>query len=251
LLKDVCTQFKPDRIALEAVGTLGLRHWVHHELFMTEWDEALELLTGICFCPACINVGEAVGLDVESLRQRVVWWTEKLLNDERGGLPSAFTGGDAASLLVGIEGLHSYLAACTDSVTELVAHLHRMTSGLDVALEVIPSSFHRPVSRAWLERASLKDLSQVCDGLLVASYFNTPAEVEADLKWVSYLAPEATRIAGLNACAPMPSAATLAAQAAACISAGCAGIYYYNYGLLTHKRLEWVAQTNKSMKGSS
>ncbi len=247
LVRDVCTQFEPDRVALEAVGALGLRHWVHHELFLTEWDESLELLTEICFCPACQATGRNNGVDVESLRQRVARLAERLLNDERGGLPASFSAGDSASLLVEIDGLQPYLDACTDSVTELVRHCYQVASRLGAALEVIPASFHRPASRAWLERVSIADVALACDGMLIPSYFNSAAEVEADLKWASYLAPDATLVAGLNACAPMPNEATLDAQAAACVTAGCRGIYYYNYGLLNHRRLEWVARANRSI----
>jgi hypothetical protein len=53
----------------------------------------------------------------------------------------------------------------------------------------------------------------------------------------------------LNACDPaLPSAEGLAAQAQACQAAGCQGIYYYNYGLLTRKRLDWVAQANAGVR---
>ena len=42
VIQDLCTQFRPERIIQEAVGYLGLRHWVHHELFFTAGDESLQ-----------------------------------------------------------------------------------------------------------------------------------------------------------------------------------------------------------------
>ena len=202
LVQDVCDQFAPDRIMLEAVGVLGLRHWVHHELFMTEWDETLELLTSICFCPACAEKGKQVGIDVDGLRDEIRSLADILLNEERGTLPLTFSLGEVPSLLHEIDGLYTYLKVCSQSVIEVVQAAQAVTKQAGIELEVIPSSFHRPSSRAYLERVSLKELQKVCDYLAVSAYFATPAEVEADLRWTSYLVQDAKMTAGINACAP-------------------------------------------------
>lgn len=245
LVKDVSDQFSPDRIMLEGVGVLGLRHWVHHELFMTEWDETLELLTSICFCSACTENGKQAGIDVDGLKDQIRHLAELLLNEERGTLPLTFSLGEVPSLLSEIEGLHEYLKICGQSVIEVVRGAYAVTQQAGTALEVIPSSFHRPSSRAYLERVSLKELQKVCDYLAVSAYFASPAEVEADLRWTSYLVPDVKMTAGINACSPTSSGAVLSAQAAACVDAGCQGVYFYNYGLVTHQRLVWVAQANQ------
>ncbi|HKJ28299.1 MAG TPA: hypothetical protein VJ965_11720 [Anaerolineales bacterium] len=247
LAQDVCDQFAPDRIVLEAVGVLGLRHWVHHELFMTEWDESLELLTSVCFCPACTEKGRQAGINVAVLRQQVSGIAEALFEEERGALPESFRQGEVPSLLFEVEGLWDYLQLCTQAVTELVAGVSQTVRDAGVELETIPASFHRPSSRAYLERASLQALSQVSDRLLLSPYFTSAAEVEADLRWVTHAAPGANLSAVLNACAPTPSAGILAGQAGACIEVGCQGVYFYNYGLLTHRRLGWVGQAIRSI----
>jgi hypothetical protein len=109
-------------------------------------------------------------------------------------------------------------------------------------LDTIPASFHRPSSRAWLEGALLGQLSRASDRLLIPSYFESAEQVTADLQWAQWLAPEGALSAGLNACEPSLNAGVLAAQVRACHEADCQGIYAYNYGLLTEKRLDWVGQ---------
>ena len=249
LVRDVCAQFKPDRVAVEAVGYLGLRHWDHHELFMVEWDQALELLTGICFCGECSKHGEEAGIDVKALRGEINMWTEALLNEEPGGLPENFRTGDVGSLLMEIEGLRAYLKAGESVVSSLVVELKKVADEFGVELGVIPASFHRPSSNSWLERASIKALGEACGRLMISSYFVTAAEVKADLGWVMKLAGDIGISAGINACAPTPGVGVLAAQVQAAISAGADSIYYYNYGLLTQKRLDWVAQVNNENFG--
>ena len=248
LVQDLCLQFQPQRIILEAVGYLGLRHWVHHELIFTDWSEPLEMLLSLCFCPQCVGRAREANVDSELLRQQVKSWAASVLLEEGGSLPQGLSQGEVASLLLEIPGLWRYMRLRAETITRLVTDLHAITEAHQVALEVIPASFHRPVSRAWLEGASLGDLARASDGLLVPAYFDHASEVATDLWWASSLAGNGQISAGLNACAPaLNNAASLEAQAAACKGAGCAAVYYYNYGLLTPRRLDWVAQANAGL----
>ena len=248
LVDDLAAQFRPDRIVMEAIGYLGMRHWVHHELFFVPWNESLELLLSLCFCPACVESARGAGIDLELLRLRVSSYAELLLDTERGDFPATETEGQLPSLLVEIEELQPALRWRAEIVTTMVADLHAIAHSAGVALEVIPASFHRLVSRAWFEGASLSGLGGASDGLLIPSYFDSAAEVEADLAWAASDAPGHLLSAGLNACAPsLSGGSSLEAQALACHAAGCSAIYHYNYGLLTERRLAWVAQANAAV----
>jgi hypothetical protein len=250
VIRDLCAQFQPDRIIQEAVGYLGARHGVHHELFFATWGEALELLLSLCFCPACQARGEAAGLDVPALRRNVAVLAEHLLHQERGGLPPSFAQSQGTSLLAEIQDLAEYLKARAGSVAELVRGLQSAAAEQGAPLDLIPASFQRPVSRAWLEGAHLGRLGEVSDSLLIPAYHDSAAQVAADLDWAARLTPESALAAGLNACNPVVnSAAEIAAQAQACVDAGCQGIYTYNYGLLTPDRLGWVAEANGEVQG--
>lgn len=247
LAGDLCSQFSPDRLVLEAVGSLGLRHGNHHELFLTSWDSVLELLFSLCFCPACTEQAADRGVDVDRLQQEVQRLAHVFLEEERGVLPVSFREQEVVSLLMETEGLWDYLQSGRSAVTELVGEVGRILRKEGVQLEVIPASFHRPASTAWLEKASLSDLSGRCDGLLIPAYFEDAARLKADLSWVKNLVPGMNLIAGINALHPTPSAGELQAQVKACQEVGCGGLYYYNYGLLTEKRLAWVKEANQML----
>ncbi len=248
LVADLCSQLRPQRILLEAIGYLGLRHWVHHELFFSVWSEPLELLTSLCFCSACLERAGSAGIDGERLRSQAAGWAARLLEEEEPS--TGLTQSEATSLLGEIADLWPYLHLRSQTVTSLVRDLRAIARPRGVVLEVIPASFHRPASRAWLEGASLPDLGQASDGLLVPAYFDDAAQVKADLQWASSAAPDSPISAGLNACSSaLRSPEALAAQAGACRAAGCRAIYYFNYGLLTHRRLDWVAQANTAVAG--
>lgn len=244
LVRDVSEQFAPDRLLFEAVGPLGLRHGLHHELFLTAWDESLELLFSLCFCPACRERAQSRGIPVVKFQERVRELTRQLLNQERGALPASFRSLEPAALLMEVEYLAEYLRMGQEAVGDLVGSLREIARGAGGILEVIPSSFQRPTSRSWLERGSLSMLAQKSDGLMISAYFDPPQQVRADLAWVQTLAPEAGISAGLNAGEPTSSPDNLRAAARACREAGCRGVYFYNYGLLTDRRLNWVREIN-------
>jgi hypothetical protein len=249
LVADAVGQFAPDRIVLEAVGHLGMRHGLHHEMFFVSWSQSLELLLSLCFCDSCASRGAQHGVDVEALRLKVRTWAEHLLREERGSLSDEFRAGEAASLLAQVPGLAQYLAVRAETIAELVAELSKTARAEGVQLEVIPASFHRPTSQAWLEGVSLDRLSASCGGLLVPAYWRSPAEVTADLEWAASLAQGAALSAGLNACDPgLSGPASLTELTRACQAAGCGAVYYYNYGLLTERRLDWVAAANRAAR---
>lgn len=245
LAHDLCIQFQPQRLVLEATGYLGLRHGLHHELFFAPWDEALEMLLSLCFCASCQARARAAGLDAEAVGRQVALWAGRLLGGAPDPASPDLAGSRLSSLLAQIPDLAAYHAVRADAVSALVRRVQAVASEAGADLDIIPASFHRPASRAWLEGAHLAELSTACQHLLIPAYWPAADMVAADLGWARWLAPRASLAAGLNACEPaLASAEALAAQAAACRDAGCRGIYYYNYGLLPEARLEWVARAN-------
>jgi hypothetical protein len=242
LVEDLCTQYRPERLMLEGVGFLGLRHWVHHELIMIHWDEILELLFSLCFCENCKRRAEERGINPDKLQRQIQILAQDLIEQERGILPLSFRAGEVPALLFEIEDLWAYIQCGIDSVTELTENAHKVAQLFSVTLEVIPASFHRPSSTAWLERAALGRLARVADRIVTLPYFNGIDEISADLEWIRLVAPNAQITTVLNASAPTPSASSLAAQAAASKNIGSDAIYFYNLGMLTQRRLDWTAQ---------
>ena len=248
LVKDLCQQFHPRHLVVEAVGYLGLRHGVHHELFMMPWSETLEMLSSLCFCPSCVRQSEGEGIDTGSLHERVTAWATQLMTEERGQHRPAFSQSETAALLLDTPDLWAFMQWRASVVTQLVESLDAVAQVHEVSLEVIPASFHRPTSRAWIEGVSLPGVAAACDGFVIPAYFESAAEVSADLSWVRSHA-EGPVSTVLNAASPaLEVSAALVDQAAACQASECVGIYYYNYGLLTPRRLNWVAEANERLR---
>lgn len=248
LATDVCVQFHPQRILLEAIGYLGIRHGVHHELFMHPLGEAERMLLSLCFCPHCLARASEAGVDGKAAQEQARRWARKLMAEERGALSADYTAAEMPALLVESPELSAYLRARTETTASLVAELHQIVIVHGVRLEVMPTSFVRPTSRAWLEGVSLRRLAEACDALVPLPYFTDPTEVAADLRWVKMIAEGVPLVVGLSACYPAAqSAANLAAKVLSCLNQGVEGVYYFNYGLLSEQRLDWVAEANREV----
>jgi hypothetical protein len=248
LITDLCDQFRPQRILLETGSFLGMLHWVHHEKFPTTIGESEQALSFLCFCPSCRAHAATLGLDAEGVRRQVATWMDALLEDERGALPLSFTMADLPALLIESPALYAYLQMRIEIVASLVQEIRDIAAGYGVRMEVMPAAWGQPVARAWREGAALRRLAQVCDALLPLAYFADPQEVQSDLRWVKLLSGGAPFSVGMSAGHPIAiSAGNLAAKAAICAKEGAEGIYYYNYGMLTNERLDWVGRANSQV----
>jgi len=249
LATDVCVQFRPRRILLEAIGYLDIQHGVHHELFMHPLGEAERMLLSLCFCPHCLTRASEAGVDGKAAQKQARRWARKLIAEERGALSADYTVAEMPALLVESPELYAYLRVRDEITSSLVGELHEIVTGYGVWLEVMPTSFVRPTSRAWLEGVSLQRLAGVCAALVLLPYFTSPAEVVADLRWVKMIAGDVSLVVGLSTCYPAAqSAENLAAKVLSCLAEGAEGVYYFNYGLLSGRRLDWVAEANRAAR---
>ncbi|MCG2770397.1 MAG: hypothetical protein L6435_18770 [Anaerolineae bacterium] len=246
LVTDVCAQFHPQRILLEAIGYLGIQHGVHHELFMQPLGEAERMLLSLCFCPHCLARAAEAGVDGQTAQKQARRWARNLLAEERGCLPVDYTVAEMPALLAESPDLYAYLHVRAETTASLVAEVHEIVAAHGARLETMPTSFVRPTSRAWLEGVSLRRLAEASDTLCPLPYFTNPMEVAADLRWVKMIAGDVPLVAGLSACYPSThSVENLTTKVISCLTEGVEGIYYFNYGLLSEQRLDWVAEANR------
>ncbi len=248
LVEDICRQFKPDSVMLESPTYLGLVHGDHHELIMANLDEMTQLLLGLDFSEASLRGAAASGCEIAALESEVRGLLARLIEEERGALAHAFRFGEPASLLLDYPEIYRFLRFRLDVVTDLLEELHEVAGAHGVDLSVTTSIFTRPASRAWMEGVSLRRAAQAVDALTTVSYFPDPAEVQADIRWVKTLTGERPFIVALNAGHPDAlSRDNLVAKARIAVTEGAGAVIYYNYGLLTRERLDWVRSANEAV----
>jgi hypothetical protein len=248
LVEDICRQFRPDTIMLESPTYLGFVHGDHHELTLANLDELTQLLLSLGFSEASRQGAERHGCNVEVLEREVRSLLSTLIEDERGALSHEFRFGEPVSLLLDYPEIYSYLRYRLDVVTSLLAELREVAAGYGVKVGVTTSIFSRPTSRAWMEGTSLRAASRAVDALLSVSYFPDPAAVQGDILWVKTLSEGRPFDVALDAGHPDAlSEENLIAKARIAASEGAGAVFYYNYGLLTRRRLGWVRSANRAL----
>lgn len=248
LVEDACARFAPDGIVVESPTYLGFVHGDHHELIMESLDDVTRWLLGICFHPASRAAAAAVGVDADAVHALVVGLLDDLIEQGRGAHDASFRIAEGASLLLEHPELYAYLRARQDVVTSLIGDLRTAAARHGATLRVTSSIFERPASRAWAEGTSLRAVAGAADELAVVSYFPTPALVQADLDWVRTLVPDRPLHVALNAGLPdAQDAADLLAKVRVAEGVGATGVSFYNYGLLTGRRLGWLRDVNAAL----
>lgn len=249
LVRDLCIQFQPDTLVLESPTYLGFVHGEHHELVLEDLDELTRWLLGFCFNPATSQVVEAHGLDPDSVRHTVLVLLERLLEEGRGARSASFRFGEPVSLLARYPELFSYLRIRQSVVTSLLAELREVAAEHGARLAATSSIFERPASRAWSEGTELGQASQSLDEVVGVSYFRDPDEVLADLQWIRTLIGESPLTVALNVGHPDEiSEGNLSSKIALAQSQRVSKVRFYNYGLLTNRRLDWVEQAVKTAR---
>lgn len=248
LIEDVCSQFAPDTLALESPTYLGFVHGDHHELVLEPLDDVAQWLLGLCFHPSSRQAAEAHGVDSERLQRTVSELAGALIERPRGGYPAPFRSAEMTSLLLEQPDLYSYLRVRNQTVTSLLSELREVAAKHGVEVTTTSSIFERPTSRAWAEGVSLGAAAAAVDTVTAVSYFPEPTAVQADLDWLKLHIGERPFRVALNAGHPDAlDAANLAAKVHIARDAGARSVTFYNYGLLSERRLGWLQHINRAL----
>jgi len=228
-----------DRILLESIEYLPLRHDHHHEVIGVPLDPDIEFLASLCFCPACQARAEADGVDVAAVRT----WVRETVDATLDGTPRQAM--DWAGIEAGAGGQMAAYLRCRETGPSTLlaeaAHTIRSAGAARVAcLDFGPLYPLGPNGRRWQNGIDLDRIGQV-DELHPTFYQTDPQVLAARIAtYRATVGPDMTLVPALRAVLPQtPDAASLAAQTAA-VSAGASGVSYYNYSFMTLPTLDWI-----------
>jgi len=211
-------------LQLESYGFLGFPHGYHHEkinLPLGPWGHAL---MGLCFCPACERAAREEGVDLLGARRAARGALETLFEGE-ARFPKAFS----TDLLVNeMPVLGPYLQMRETIETRLVLRLAEAAS-VPLNLLEIGAGMVRPLA------AHVPEVT-------ACAYRVAPQEVAEATRAARAMLESGARLSiGLEACPHLsPTEENLVAKVRAAWEAGADSLYFYNYGLMPVKSLEWL-----------
>lgn len=248
LAGDLARRYPLKAIQLEAAHHMPFVHGFHHEMQQVRVTPAVQVLLGLCFCPACLALAAEAGVDGERVRRYVAAEITSLL--AMGGGEDNVDDWLPAGWVARLEGeMGRYLALRADSTARLLREVRqavRAVSSVPVHLQeasAVGAPPHTPVLElAWQFGMEAPPRGGTCDGVTVLGYFSGVERFRAELDAYRALIPRELPLeVGLRPCLPdCASAEELAAKVAHCAALGAAGVSFYNYGMMPAPALEWV-----------
>ena len=248
LVRDLARQLRPDAVVLDSFSYLDAVHREHHELMFVTPGAHGKFLLSLCFCPACRERVARENIDPWALRDR----TRELLRASVTRPPqprsAEWERDELTALLLEFPEFLAAARARSAAVEELLRDVGAAGRAEGVAVHQHSGLLARPSARAWTEGPGLRARARHGDHLFIQAHFASAAEAAQDLSWAATLVPAKRLVLAM-----MPgedhvaSAGDLAQRVGTARELGAAGVCYYNYGLLSPARLDWIRAANASV----
>lgn len=243
LFEDTLVSVRPQRIITESVAFLPMRHGEHHELILLNIGKTAEWLLSLCFCDACRQNAEKQGIDTKEVQVLVQKLVQERIDCDLGNLEEDAY--ELTHLMLEYPELYNYQQARMNSVTLLVADLSSIAKRHGVAFDYIPSSVPFPANQAFFEGVSLLQTAKLVNRFMSLAYSNTESTLHT-LRTVSSFTPNRANGVALSLHSQINATKeSLLQHIQAAMSSDVEAIYYYNYGLLNKRRLNWIKEANE------
>ncbi len=237
-----------DELFVESVAYLLAGHGHPHELWAVRDDPATRYFRSLCFCPACLELGAARGVDGEALRSFVSGELRRTWNAPTSSIREPDPGDELAGFLVSRPDLASWTAMRCETVAGLVAEIaelaHRHGARLCAGLGV----FARPAPLNWMEGVDPARLARVADRLLAMPYYPSVGAVARDLDhYLTSVEPAQLQVAQTLWPAHHAGLDVLLEKVSLARSLGISAFGLYNLTTATEPTLEWARAVGTSL----
>lgn len=248
LAGDLARRYPLRAIQLEAAHHMPFVHGFHHEMQQVRVTAPLQVLMGLCFCPACLALARESGVDAERVRRYVASEAERLLAAGGGSDDAAAWRYDYWHDALDGE-MGRYLALRAEAVARLLVEVRqavRAVGAVPVHLQeasAVGAPPHTPVhDLAWQYGMEIPPRDGTCDGVTVLGYFSGVERFTHEIDaYRARIPAELPLEVGLRPCLPdCASVEELAAKVAHCARLGATGVSFYNYGMMPLSSMEWV-----------
>jgi hypothetical protein len=231
-----------DRILLESIEYLPLRHGHHHEVIGVELSAELEFLLSLCFCKGCRAKAAKDGLEVAELQRWLIEACTRALSGDSSAVPNGWTE------LKGCAGgaLSRYLELRSQGLTDTVKAVRERLGEDGPTLAILdfgPLYPLGPDERCWQSGVDLDGQLPLVDEVH-PTFYSTDLELNAQKieEYARVLAGAKPQIPAIRAISPQTtSKSSLLEQVAQC-APHTSGFTFYNYGFMPLETLDWIRE---------
>lgn len=241
VVSDVASIGVFDRILLESIEYLPLRHGHHHEVIGVALDPDTDFLSSLCFCRACMARLAKEGVDGPAVR---AWVCENVDAALSGTTRSQASWAD---LEAGADGAFGrYLRVRESGPSQLTVRaadaIRKADPNITVAcLDFGPLYPLGPNGRRWQNGVDLDVVLPVVDELHPTFYF-TDAAVLAERvgTYNDVIAGDARQVPAIRAILPQTEGPNGLADQLASTAEHASGFTFYNYSFMGLETLDWI-----------
>ncbi len=246
LVRDLCRQYRPDALLLDSFAFLDAVHREHHELMFVSPGAFGKYLLSLCFCPAsCARLRDA-GLDPMALRAQTAALIRQAVSATPGPRSPEAERDELSGLLFEFPEFLAAARVRSAIVHELLAHVATIAREEGVRLHSQSALLARPSSRVWTEGACLRTRAESCEMIFIQAHWPSAREAIHDLSWAATVLPAGRFVLGtMTSEDNVATAADLIQRVEGAKRLGAAGVSFYNYGLLSPERLQWIRRANE------
>ncbi len=249
LVRDLCRQYRPGAILLDSFSFLDAVHREHHELMFVSPGAFGKYLLSLCFCPASCERLLSEGIDPDALRAQVIKLVQAAVSNTLGPRSPEAERDELTALLFEFPEFMAAARIRSEIVGELLAHVAQIARDEGVQLHSQSALLARPTSRVWTEGAGLRTRAKSCEKIFIQAHWPSAREAIHDLTWAATVLPAERFVLGtMTSEDNVASESDLVQRAVAVKRLGAAGVSFYNYGLLSANRLEWIRRANESTR---
>lgn len=230
-----------DRVLLESIEYLPLRHGHHHEVIGVPLDADIDLLASLSFSPAMMQRLEQSGANAEAIRRFVRDTCDHAL---AGGGRESMGWAELESAAGGAMG--AYLRVREDVLTQtltVATEVLRTQKGLRIGLlDFGPLYGLGPNGRRWQNGVDLDAQLPLVDEVHPTFYFTDANVLEAKIaEYSAVVGNGVPQVPAIRAILPQTVDAASLEQQVSSVAGRAAGATFYNYSFMRLETLDWIA----------
>jgi len=239
-------------VIAECLNFQPFPHGHHHERSFSPIGPGEEILHSLCFCSWCEAAGDAAGIPMSELRDRVRGYIDRAFEREQPPLEptvSALAAAVGADVVRLIDLRCQVVADLTARVAAAVHDNGQKFSYMDLIGSVLSYDHGVPTGppaaeQSWRIGIDIERVSRVSDSVTVLAYSADVRRLESDVaSYVPHLNGRPLRVILRPGYPDTTSEEHLAEKVQACGVAGADQVDFYNYGMYTQTVLERIPRS--------
>lgn len=251
IVADIANNLQADKILIESLEYMPLRHDYHHEVIGIPLTPTIEFLMSLSFNESLVKDAKEQGIDIEAIRSFVRNTCEEQFRD-----PSKPINLTWDELMDSVNGeLSKYLTLRESYLNTFIRKIHNIVKGSGREIKLASVDFGPilplgPNELSWENGVNIKEWNKYLDELHPTFYFTDSDVFTQKVKEYIYLKEKLGQnidiIPAVRAILPQTTSKEDLEKTIKLLKDLSDGHSFYNYGFMSYQTLDWIGEILKN-----